>query len=280
MARPASGYTNAAGIQIPGTTDIIGRFKNYSRLMFWAFKRGKEGHTELYDRSALDIGTAVHTMAELDLKGQSRADIEFYLTATLRDPEHQEKARAAFGAFKVWRSEFAVEPYVQEISLVSEKLQYGGTLDNVARIRKGLGMVDFKSSTTGEVYEDHILQLAAYDVLWTETHPNEPLDEGYHLIVLPKNGDKPVHREFTSEQLHPFRQKFWLYRQAYNYDAVCNDPKLLKGAPVKPSRTKPARAPKAAPAPRERVTVAARPTSMADILRTYGHLAQGAEVRA
>jgi hypothetical protein len=262
MARPASGYRNADGSPIPGTTDIIKRFMNRDALLYWAFNRGKAGHAKLYDDSVLDIGTAVHTMAELDMKGEPDDAIEFYLTATLRDPEHQDKARAAFSSFHQWRAEFAVEAEWQEISLVSEKLQFGGTLDTIAHIRKGRGMLDFKSSAKGVVYEDHVLQLAAYGILWEETHPGDPLDEGYHLIVLPKDGSRPIHREFTHEQLHPFRQKFWLYRRAYDYDAVCNDPALLKGAPVKPSKPR-ATKPKAAALP-------PRPASIGEMMRAYG----------
>lgn len=269
MARPSQGYTNSAGLPIPGTTDIIKRFMNRDRLLYWAFSRGKQGHAKLYDNAALDIGTATHTMAELDLKGDPPASIEFYLTATLRDPEEQEKARAAFGSFKQWRAEFAVEPHVQELSLVSERLQFGGTIDNVAHIRKGLGMVDFKTSTKGEVYEDHVLQLAAYGILWEETHPDEKINEGYHLIVLPKDGSKPIHREWTHEQLNPFRQKFWLYRRAYDYDAVCNDPATLQGTAIKPSKPR---------APRREKAATPHPASIGELMRAYGLIRD--EVRA
>ncbi len=259
MARPKEGYRNGAGIAIPGTTDITGRFMDRSRLMYWAHKRGAQG-LKLYDNSELSIGTTVHTMAELDMKGETDEAITFYLDATLRDPEQREKADTAFAAFRQWRTDFAVEAYKQEISLISEVLQFGGTLDTVATIRNGLGLVDFKTSASGEVYVDHILQLAAYGILWDETHPKEPLTSGYHLIVLPKDGSKPVHREFTHEQLNPCRQLFWAYRKAYDYDAICNDPMLLNGVPVKPSR------------PKTRASVTPRPASMAEILRTYGHL--------
>jgi hypothetical protein len=261
MARPANGYTNAAGQPVPGTTDIIKRFMNRDRLLYWAFNRGKQGAAKLYDSAALDIGTATHTMAELDLKGELPKAIEFYLTATLRDPDERDKARVAFGAFKAWRTEFAVEPYVQEISLVSEKLQYGGTLDLVANLRKGRALVDIKTSTKGEVYEDFVLQLAGYDILWEETHPDEPIDEGYHLLVLPKDGSKPIHREWTKEQLHPFRQKFWLYRRAYDYDAICNDPATLQGTAIKPSKPRAPRREKAAPT---------QPASIGELMRAYG----------
>lgn len=235
MPRPKSGYRNAAGLAIPGTSDITGRFMDRSRLLFWAFKRGKEGLPQLYDDNVLNIGTAVHMMAEMDLKDRPRDDIEYYLEQTLTNRADRSKAEAAFRAYRQWRDEFHVRAYVQEASLVSEQLQYGGTLDTVAIVRNGLGLVDFKTSNSGEVYEDMVLQLAAYGILWNETHPDEPL-ESYHLIVLPKDGSKHVHREFSEDALHPYRQKFWCYRKAYDLDKICCDTKNLAGEFIHPSR--------------------------------------------
>jgi hypothetical protein len=274
MARPKQGYFNAAGLPIPGTGDINGRYMNRERLLYWAFNQGKKGLKKLYDDSALNIGTAVHTMAELDLKGEPQSAIEFYLNATLPDPEEREKAQTSFAAFRAWRSQFHVESFKHEVSLVSEKLQFGGTLDNVAFIRRGKGLLEFK--TSAEVYEDHLLQMAAYGILWTENFPDERLDEGYHLILLPKDGAKPVHREFTHDQLHPFRQKFWLYRQAYNFEAPCNDPKVLAGSKVAPS-PKPAKAarPVQLAMPNCRRDPAPVQMSMGELLRSYGHVKEG-----
>jgi hypothetical protein len=271
MARPKEGYRNAAGVQIPGTTDITGRFMNRSRLLYWAFNRGKQGHQKLYDDSALDVGTAVHMMAELDLKDHPQDDIEFYLSTTLRDPEERKKAESAFTAFRQWREEFHVRPHAQEISLVSEQLQFGGTLDTVAVIRNGLGLIDFKTSSNGEVYEDHVLQLAAYGILWNETHPAEQLTAGYHLLLLPKEGGAPIHREYSHDQLHAFRQKFWLYRKAFDLDAACNDAKVLMGSSVAPSKAPKRRKPmKATEQP------ALAPATMAEMLRSYGHVKERA----
>ena len=75
MPRPKDGYKNAAGQKIPGVSDITGRFMDRSRIIWWAFNRGKQGHPKLYDDSALDIGTAVHMMAEMDLRDQPDDDI-------------------------------------------------------------------------------------------------------------------------------------------------------------------------------------------------------------
>jgi hypothetical protein len=280
MPRPKEGYKNSAGLPIPGTSDITGRFMNRSRLLYWAFNRGKQGHAKLYDDSALDIGTAVHMMAELDLNRRPQSEIEFYLNATLRDDDQRQKAILAFAAFRKWRADFHVTPHVQEVSMVSEKLQYGGTIDTVAIIQNELGLLDFKTSSSGEVYEDHLLQLAAYGILWEENHPREALTAGYHLVVLPKDGSKPVHRAFTHDQMNPFRQKFWLYRKAFDLDVICNNPQTLKGEAVK-TAPKP-KAAKAAPKPRERIVIdpPKRGMTMAEILMTYGHIPAREGVRA
>lgn len=272
MARPSTGYRNSAGLVIPGTTDITGRFMDRSRLLYWAFSRGKQGALKLYDDSAINIGSTVHMMAELDMKDRPRDDIDYYLEQTLTDRDDRSKAETAFRAFRKWRDEFHVRAHVQEISLVSEALQFGGTLDTVAVIRNGLGLVDFKTSSTGEVYEDHVLQLAAYGILWNETHPDEPLTQGYHLIVLPKDGSKPVHREFSDAAINPYRQKFWLYRKAYDLDKVCNNPKTLAGMTVAPS---PAPAKAATRKPRAKASLHSVQPSMAEILRSYGHVNAG-----
>src|SRR5262249_33004211 len=123
MPRPKEGYRNAAGQSIPAVGDINGRFMDRSRLLYWAFNRGKEGHKKLYDNGEINIGSTVHTMAELDLKDTAAADIEFYLQATLPDEGERAKAETSFAAFRAWRAEFHVRPFAQEVSLVSEKGQ-------------------------------------------------------------------------------------------------------------------------------------------------------------
>lgn len=269
MPHPKNGYFNAAGETIPGTTQIIDRFKNPQALINWAYAQGRDGKPRY--GSDLNIGTAVHQMAELDLQGRADDDIEFYVTTTLRDPDDLEKARTAFKAFRQWRSRFHVDVHVSELSFVSEKLQYGGTIDVVAFMRGGLGLVDFKTSKDGDVYADHIWQLAAYGMLWEENRPNEVLSAGYHLITLPKSGSKPVHREFSRADLEPFREEFKLFRKTWDLDKHCSSAKTLKGIAVTPSIA-PERPAKTVRKPQARVEAPTqRPMSMAEIMRAYGH---------
>lgn len=275
MPRPKEGYRNAAGQPIPGTHDPINRFMDGTALKFWAWKMGKEGKN-LFDRTAMDIGTAVHTMIELDLKGQPDADIQFFVTQTVKDAGDLDKAQSAFAAWRTWSAKNQMRPYAQETPLVSEKHQFGGTPDLIATIGNGLGLVDFKTSAKGDVYPDKLVALAAHGKLWTENHPDMPLTAGYHLIMLPKDGTPPRHYAYAD--LKPHWKLFKTYLKAYHLDKACSDKKVLAGVKFQSASAAPTVP--AAPAeptpikkPRVRVaTVSQRPATMAEIMRAYGHV--------
>jgi hypothetical protein len=76
MPRPKNGYFNA-GEPVPGTHDPISRYMDQTALKIWAHKLGLAG-LPLYQRAAIDIGSTVHGMAELDLKGRPDREIEAY----------------------------------------------------------------------------------------------------------------------------------------------------------------------------------------------------------
>lgn len=67
MPTPTKGYFLKSGERIPGTTTIIGRFKDSAGLIPWAWKRGRDFPDEpLYGTrdKAAELGTIVHDMAE------------------------------------------------------------------------------------------------------------------------------------------------------------------------------------------------------------------------
>jgi hypothetical protein len=232
MPRPKNGYHLKDGTEVPGTTTITNRYMDKSSLLHWAFKQGKSGARSLYERSAdaLEVGTIVHGMAELALKGKPLEEIEVYLNVSLSDSATRDNARLAYQAFVDWRSTFLVSAYKQEISLVSERHRYGGTIDIMATVGNELAMLDLKTTSTGKPYTDHLVQLAAYKGLWDENFPTEKLTGGFHLILLPKNGSKFAHYHYP--QLRKAWSTFLLYRQAYDLDKELSDPRSLGGIPV------------------------------------------------
>jgi hypothetical protein len=176
---------NAAGQPIPGTHDPISRFMDQTALKIWAYKRGCEG-LPLYDRAAIDIGSTVHGMAELDLKGRPDREIEAYAHECLTVPDQLRKAFTAFEAFRRWREQCHVRAIAQEVTLVSEAFQYGGTPDTIAMIDDGLGLIDFK--TSAKPYPDHWIALAAHGRLWMENNPSQPLSSYHVLKTAPDSG--------------------------------------------------------------------------------------------
>jgi hypothetical protein len=158
MPRPKNGYVNAAGEPVPGTHDPISRYMDQTALKIWAHKQGLAG-LPLYPRAAIDIGSTVHGMAELDLKGRPDREIEAYCHECLAAPDHLRKAFSSFQQFRAWRQQCHVRAIAQEKPMVSETWQYGGTPDTIAMINGGLGLLDFK--TSARPFPDHLVALAA-----------------------------------------------------------------------------------------------------------------------
>jgi hypothetical protein len=272
MPRPKGGYSNAAGQPIPGTHDPISRYMDQTALKIWAHTRGTQG-LPLYDRAAIDIGSTVHGMAELDLRGRPDREIEAYAHEALVSPDHLRKCFASFEAFRQWREQCHVRAIAQEVPLVSERYQYGGTPDTIAMIGDGLGIIDFK--TSARPYPDHLLGLAAHGNLWDENHPDHKLT-GYHLLILPKDGSAFQHHAY--DDLSRQWKLFTLYLEAYRLDKACSG--AIKADAVAPPVTAaPAQAPAPAVKPRIRVkaqTAPIAPATMAELLRSYGHVREHA----
>lgn len=196
MPRPKNGYTNAAGQPIPGVHDVTGRYGDKNGLIQWAYKQGCAG-VPLYEKGTLDIGTVVHHMCELDLRGASQRDIDAVPHEMLSTPGDIDKAWLAFRAFLKWRTEHNVRAIAFEEALVCEEWQYGGTFDCIAWVDGVRSLIDFKTcKTAGQVYLEQRVVMAAHGALWHKCHPDLPL-AGYHLINLPKDGSPPGHHAFA-----------------------------------------------------------------------------------
>ena len=190
MPTPKSGYFTKDGTKVPGTTTVIGRFKESGALIFWAYKRGKDG-LELYESrdKAAELGTIVHEMVEEYIRGGN----PYNVVPTAITLEDQAQIVSAFEAFEEWFESNKFQIVEQEIQLVSEIHKYGGTPDAIAIDAKGrLVLLDWKTSSG--VYADFLYQLALYRVLWNENHPDNPLTGGSHLCRFAKeNGDFAHH---------------------------------------------------------------------------------------
>lgn len=208
---PTSPYHCVDGERVPGTTTIIGRFKDSGALMHWAFQQGKSGAEKLYDAAekAADIGTLAHAMVEASIKGEDPKSV-----FNGEPPEDQAKAANAFNEYLEWAAQTDVKIIDQEMALVSEEYRFGGTPDAIGLIGNSLCLLDWKTSNA--VYPDHMIQLAAYRQLWNENHPEQPLTGASYLLRFSKNYPDFEARKFGD--LSEAWEIFKLYRKAYDLD--------------------------------------------------------------
>lgn len=212
MPTPRAGYHLKDGTRVPGVTTILGRWKESGGLLQWAFKQGQSGAASLYDErdKAADIGTLAHAMVDAFIsKGDEKAVFE---TASA---EQKPKVLQAYNAFRSWFDQQRCEVISAETPMVSESLRFGGTPDAVFRMPDGLlAMGDWK--TSNGIYRDHLMQVAAYGLLWAENH-DEPITGGFHVCRFSKEYPDFEHRYFG--ELDGALELFKLLRGAYDLDA-------------------------------------------------------------
>lgn len=179
-------YKLTDGTIVPSVTTVLGRYKNADPLMWWAHQEGLAGRDYKQTRGkAANAGTLAHTMTERWFHGQ-RQKIE-----TAADPEVYQRATTSFHAFLAWAKGYQLRPAVidgvkqVEVRMMSERHRYGGMCDAV-QVGPGQGLALFDWKTSGGVYLDYLLQIAAYGELWDETHPDHPITAGYHLVRFDK----------------------------------------------------------------------------------------------
>lgn len=217
--RPKAGYYNATGKRVPGVTTILGRFKEAGGLIQWAYTCGRDGIdiNEARDRAA-DAGTACHEMIDAHLHKRQFQRGGY-------PPDVLAKADHAFLAFLEWAEQSKLALAASEVSLVSEKHQFGGTFDG-AFVAGTLRLLDYKTSSG--IYTDQLVQVAGgYAILWAEHYPDRPL-HGIDILRIskPNAPDDPVsfeHRHFSAELIPIASRQFLLLRDAYELD------KRLKG---------------------------------------------------
>lgn len=213
MPHPKGGYF-IDGEKVPGTTTITGRFKDSGALVAWANRIGLEGKSMAQVRdAAADAGTCVHDMAECDLRGKP-------FDRSAYKPEILEKADHAFLGYLAWKEQTKLTVTHPELSLISRKHRFGGTLDAMM-VGGSLALGDWKSSNG--IYADMLVQVAGgYSLLWQEHYPDQPL-HGVQIVRFskPAHPDDPIsfhHHFYSAEILTICQEQFLLFRRAYDLD--------------------------------------------------------------
>jgi hypothetical protein len=203
---PLIAYKDHRGRRLPSVTTIIARFKEAGGLLYWANQQGLEGKT--LDQARLEAttpGILAHRAGEDHI--HARPDTALTGTGDLVD-----QARRAYQTYLHWEQVHQITFRHTEVSLISEKYAFGGTLDAIGMIGDALIILDWKCANS--VYADYLFQLAAYGLLWTENYPDHPLTGGFHLCRFSKEQGDFSHHYFPA--LEHEAETFLLMRELFD----------------------------------------------------------------
>ena len=185
-------YRNNNGKRIPSVTTILKvlSINGNDGLLFWANQMGLEGKT-LDDarKTSSDVGTLAHLAVEAKIKNED-IDYDKWKMTT----EQRSLVTTCIDEWDRWKTQTKLEMVGTEIKLVSEEMQYGGTLDCIGYVDNRLCLLDLK---TGNIYPEHLAQIRAYGELWRE-NKNQIIDE-YHLLRIGKHDASWHHHSWRAD---------------------------------------------------------------------------------
>lgn len=119
-------------------------------------------------RKAGEQGTNVHNMIEAYLQGFKISWID-----ENNRPRYTLNEWQMFCKFIEFFEKYKPELMVQEFTLVSDKLRFGGTVDFIGKINGEIWLLDWK--TSNYLHKTYELQLAAYAMAWNELNPENKI---------------------------------------------------------------------------------------------------------
>jgi hypothetical protein len=174
-------YKTKDGKRVPGASTVAKLGESAEGLIAWAWKLGTEGidYKSVRD-SAANSGTLAHWLIQCHFGGLE-PDLSEFPKAVVS------KAETAFIHFlSFWEGE-KLAWGVSEVPYVSEQHGFGGTLDMVCTDEEGHSiLLDFK--TSDRIYQSHLSQLSAYEILWNEHHTTLPIWKRA-IVRIPKADD-------------------------------------------------------------------------------------------
>src|SRR3990167_5432106 len=182
-------YQLKNGQNVPGATTILDILAKPA-LIAWANRIGLQGiEVGKYVSDKADIGTLAHAFITDELQGvKTRTDD--YTKNQISQAEN------SVLSWYEWKKGHQIEPILIETPLVSEKFQYGGTIDIYAKVDGIREIIDLK--TGGGIFDEHLLQAAgAYRQLLEE---NDYPVERARILNIPRSEDESfVERIITVE---------------------------------------------------------------------------------
>ena len=171
-------YKLQSGERVPSVTTILG-ILGKPALIHWAWTMGCEGKDYRAVRDdAATVGTLAHYLILCYLKREAPDTSEY-------SAEDIDRAENALLKFWDWEKSHTIEPILVEASLISECYGFGGTIDFYGVVDGEETLVDFKTGKA--LYDEHFLQLAAYEQLLAE---NDYLVSAVKILRIGRDSDE------------------------------------------------------------------------------------------
>ena len=185
-------YINEEGIRVPSVTTIISQTLGWNKnaLLAWTKRMmlgGQDADKVLNE--AGDIGTLCHLLIEGHQQGFD-VDTKDY-------SYNQEKAAMiAFAGYLQWYKKVEFKALKNELLLVNEEMQVGGTIDCIGRMGKDLVVVDWKTSKY--LYAENKLQISAYTYMFEQAQPKANV--AYGLVMRFGKDDGKFHQHVIKRE--------------------------------------------------------------------------------
>ena len=187
-------YRNSDNKIVPGVTTILGVMAKPA-LMYWANKIGLEGiSVSKYVDILADAGTLAHSMIECYLK---EIDVE----TDEYSKDNIDMAENAFLKYLEWEKDHKYKLILSEGKLVSDKYNFGGTIDSYFDTGEKKILIDFKTGKA--IYNEMETQVVAYKMLLEEQGYN--VDECYILRIGRTEEEGFEYKKINNIELHKER---------------------------------------------------------------------------
>jgi hypothetical protein len=239
-------YVDANGHRIPGVTTILGNGVPKPALINWAANATAEYAVDHWDRLAdLPVAARIKTLQgaryEVTDKAKKRGtEVHGYGERLVKGESIKgvpDELRGHCEGYVRFLDQFQVDPLHVELTVVSYKYGYAGTLDLIADLATGTGgamerwLLDLKTNEKG-IFGETALQLAAYryaeKYIGTDGKEHDmPAVQRTGAILISSDGSQLIPTISTIDQL----KAFWYAGQVAQFVDSSRD---LIGAPIEP----------------------------------------------
>lgn len=198
---------NGKDVWLPRVTRILSVI-NKPGLNNWRADLGREA-SDQYTQETRDIGSEIHKLVAGLILQEAISKLQWELLS--------EEIKNGVRAYIRFQRQTDFHPIDAEVLVYSLTHHYVGTLDAPGTFGTStdLEIVDWKSNDS--VWDEYVIQLAAYFVAWNEMHPEYPAVRA-RIVNLDRNTGVPQSTKFEKEELlYTFEHAFLPAKEIFHY---------------------------------------------------------------